>query len=529
MNAHADKTQKNKYQSVANAVSKKQSSGESVFQFVDNRPEAITQKKLQEIANNSSEVRQLRAIQEMANNSPKSEQATQLQTMAVNHSPQQQPIQKKKNNKGLPDYLKSGTENFSGYSMDDVRVHYSSDKPAQLQAHAYAQGTEIHLASGQEKHLPHEAWHVAQQKQGRVKPTKQMNGKVCINDDSSLEREADVMGAKGALFQLVTNAEIKNQKQSGFVSNAVAQLLKLNAGLDNEVVVNIGDLSLERIYNYLGRTADPIVTFEEGDMEALKTRANALLPGAFTAIRNAQASDGDLAVLAQRNVHVSGADQQMLLDFMKALSDDGSLTGLDSWLASVSAQGADSRQDHMNELWEAARQFFFHGVRNIDLSEQGIPGTNQTADLTAGNLQVEVKTVRAPISRATDLDHQLTSGLAKFANVPPGRHYEVSLYVSFNVQLLSPAGMVNGVVSRTVNPATLTQTKTISPPPDKKTGLQNPQIVQDEYDYPTALVYSLNHSNWPGADKVTRVNVIMENSRSYYAVRTDDGWIGGLM
>jgi len=50
-------------------------------------------------------------------------------------------------------------------------VHYNSDKPAQLQAHAYAQGTDIHLASGQEKHLPHEAWHVVQQKQGRVKPT----------------------------------------------------------------------------------------------------------------------------------------------------------------------------------------------------------------------------------------------------------------------------------------------------------------------------------------------------------------------
>lgn len=58
--------------------------------------------------------------------------------------------------------------------MKDVKVNYNSDKPAQLQAHAYAQGNEIHIAPGQEKHLPHEAWHVAQQKQGRVKPTLQM-------------------------------------------------------------------------------------------------------------------------------------------------------------------------------------------------------------------------------------------------------------------------------------------------------------------------------------------------------------------
>ncbi|MFD2563155.1 eCIS core domain-containing protein [Aquimarina rubra] len=101
---------------------------------------------------------------------------------------------KRKNNTGLPDNLKSGIENLSGYSMDDVKVHYNSNKPAQLQAHAYAQGTDIHLAPGQERHLPHEAWHVVQQKQGRVKPTMQFKGKVSINDDAVLEKEADVMG-----------------------------------------------------------------------------------------------------------------------------------------------------------------------------------------------------------------------------------------------------------------------------------------------------------------------------------------------
>ena len=96
----------------------------------------------------------------------------------------------------MPDSLKSGVENLSGISMDDVQVHYNSDKPSQLQAHAYAQGTDIHIAPGQEKHLPHEAWHVVQQKQGRVQPTMQMMGKVNINDDAGLENEADVMGAK---------------------------------------------------------------------------------------------------------------------------------------------------------------------------------------------------------------------------------------------------------------------------------------------------------------------------------------------
>lgn len=106
------------------------------------------------------------------------------------------PIQLKAASGGLPAALKSGVEQLSGVAMDDVNVHYNSNKPKLLQAHAYAQGTDIHLASGQEKHLPHEAWHVVQQKQGRVKPTKQLKANLNINDSAHLEKEADIMGQK---------------------------------------------------------------------------------------------------------------------------------------------------------------------------------------------------------------------------------------------------------------------------------------------------------------------------------------------
>ncbi len=98
---------------------------------------------------------------------------------------------------GLPGELRSGVEALSGVDMSDVRVHYNSDQPASVGAHAYAQGSDIHIARDQKQHLPHEAWHVAQQKQGRVRPTRQLKG-VEINDDATLEKEADVMGAKAA-------------------------------------------------------------------------------------------------------------------------------------------------------------------------------------------------------------------------------------------------------------------------------------------------------------------------------------------
>ena len=93
------------------------------------------------------------------------------------------------NQTGLPAPLKAGIEQLSGLAMDSVRVHYNSAKPAALQALAYTQGTEIYVGPGQERHLPHEGWHIVQQLQGRVMPTGQAQG-LRLNDDGALEQEA---------------------------------------------------------------------------------------------------------------------------------------------------------------------------------------------------------------------------------------------------------------------------------------------------------------------------------------------------
>jgi hypothetical protein len=117
---------------------------------------------------------------------------------------------------GLPDQLKAGVENLSGLSLDDVRVHYNSPKPAEVQALAYARGTEIHIAPGQERHLPHEAWHVIQQAQGRVPPTMQAKNAVPVNDDAVLEHEADVIGEKAM--------QVTKRQNGGLVPKAPWQL-----------------------------------------------------------------------------------------------------------------------------------------------------------------------------------------------------------------------------------------------------------------------------------------------------------------
>jgi Domain of unknown function (DUF4157) len=98
----------------------------------------------------------------------------------------------------LPSRLKSGVESLSGVSMRGVKVHRNSAEPARWQAEAFARGTDIHLAPGQEQQLPHEAWHVAQQRQGRTRLARDRSSGVTLVDDPALESEADRMGPKAA-------------------------------------------------------------------------------------------------------------------------------------------------------------------------------------------------------------------------------------------------------------------------------------------------------------------------------------------
>jgi uncharacterized coiled-coil DUF342 family protein len=197
--------------------------------FADNSPQATQLKSLNALMSNSPQQHQRQALQAKINGSAHARQMHTLQAHMASGTVAQrmdddEPLQgkfegdaaqrattapaaitaqsaptaeaPKPNNTGLSNQLKAGIESLSGMSMDHVKVHYNSSKPAQLQAHAYAQGSEIHVAPGQEQHLPHEAWHVVQQAQGRVKPTMQMKSGVPVNDDAGLEQEADVMGAR---------------------------------------------------------------------------------------------------------------------------------------------------------------------------------------------------------------------------------------------------------------------------------------------------------------------------------------------
>ncbi|MDC8756947.1 eCIS core domain-containing protein [Janthinobacterium fluminis] len=195
--------------------------GDPLAAFDNGRPEALAQLRLQEAAGKSAQTAQLKRMQAKMYDSSRVAQMMAMagcmdkdarQAAQRQAEEEEEPLQarqdgalqlkegapEKPNNTGLPNQLKTGIESLSGMSMDHVQVHYNSSQPAQLNALAYAQGSDIHVAPGQEQHLPHEAWHVVQQAQGRVQPTTQMKTGVPVNDDVGLETEADVMGARAA-------------------------------------------------------------------------------------------------------------------------------------------------------------------------------------------------------------------------------------------------------------------------------------------------------------------------------------------
>ena len=157
-----------------------------------------------------------------------------VQMKSDNNSSSQGTVQAKSEG-NLPGGLKSGVESLSGQNMSNVNVHYNSPEPEKMNAHAYAQGNNIHLGPGQEKHLPHEAWHVAQQKQGRVKPTKQLKSKINVNDDPSLEREADVMGAKAEKLGKSNEEQLNNLQNRVNKSESVSQLIAFDKSLNNDL------------------------------------------------------------------------------------------------------------------------------------------------------------------------------------------------------------------------------------------------------------------------------------------------------
>ncbi len=146
--------------------------------------------------------------------------------------------EQKRDKTGIPAQMKAKFERSSGFSFDDVRVHYNSEKPAQLHAHAYTQGSEVFVAPGQEKHLPHELGHVVQQKSNEVKPTGEVGG-MPLNDDEAMESGADKLAEEAESSEDSDEAPLQAKAKDG----GVVQRAEASAGSYNYFAGGVSGVS----------------------------------------------------------------------------------------------------------------------------------------------------------------------------------------------------------------------------------------------------------------------------------------------
>ena len=209
--------------------------------------------------------------------SPQVSQGANLQNLADETRQLRHASPRDDNRTGLPDHLKHGIESRSGIDMSDVRVHRNSARPAQLKALAYAQGNQIHLGPGQERHLAHEAWHVVQQKQGRVKPSVQAKG-VGINLDPGLEREADQMGGQ------LAGGPLQYARDSAPLQKASVGSAPVVQGVWN-IVINIGRFVGREVVKEVAR--ESAMRAAKGKLaEKLAGLENEVLAGLIEAMQN---------------------------------------------------------------------------------------------------------------------------------------------------------------------------------------------------------------------------------------------------
>jgi hypothetical protein len=135
----------------------------------------------------------------------------------------------------LPPAVQAKMERSFGADFSAVRVHEGQEAPA-MGALAYTRGTDIHFAPGQydpqsqrgQELIGHELAHVVQKSEGRVATTAQAKG-VAVNDDPSLEAEADELGARAARGEPVRAGGAAIEAGHGPVQHKAAGVVQMAA------------------------------------------------------------------------------------------------------------------------------------------------------------------------------------------------------------------------------------------------------------------------------------------------------------
>ena len=121
------------------------------------------------------------------------------------------PIQLKKNNT-LPEKLQTNMEHSFGQDFSNINIQKNSQEAVDLDARAFTKGDSIHFAPGEfnpnsergKNLIGHEFTHVVQQRSGIVQPSRILKKGILLNEDKTLENEADYLGKKAVKGETIS-------------------------------------------------------------------------------------------------------------------------------------------------------------------------------------------------------------------------------------------------------------------------------------------------------------------------------------
>jgi hypothetical protein len=162
----------------------------------------------------------------------------------------------------MPIDVRAKMEGAFGVDFSTVRIH-EGDEATAIGAQAYTRGGDIYFAPGQYQPrspsgqglLGHELAHVIQQAQGRVQATPQARGS-SINEDPTLEREADEWGTKAARGERVRVAD--NQGSSTTESGSHGETAPVQRKGSDKVPWNTVDVTFNAWWKEYGGKPDAI-------------------------------------------------------------------------------------------------------------------------------------------------------------------------------------------------------------------------------------------------------------------------------
>jgi len=164
----------------------------------------------------------------------------------------------------LPSHVQAKMESSFGTDFSGVNIHANSGQATNIGALAYTQGNDVHFAPGQfnpdsqkgQELIGHELTHVVQQRQGRVRPDAEQYKSLNINSDTSLEKEADVMGTKAAQGESV-QFKTNNSKVSNKIPSASSiQKVDNPTAQDYKNFTDFKAMTLYELDKYANKQAD---------------------------------------------------------------------------------------------------------------------------------------------------------------------------------------------------------------------------------------------------------------------------------